>query len=74
MNINLNYISRTVPLQFILPEQLLHLESLLPAELREESSSTGSHFSFQQEQNKLRELVWFRPSAPSTGRDHFPSL
>lgn len=31
------------------PERVLHFKSFLPTELREKRSSTGSHFSLQQE-------------------------
>lgn len=62
------------------PEHFLQLKSFPPSKLGEKSSSTGSHSSFQQEQNNLRELDWLRycaavcPTLHSTQTDHFPPL
>lgn len=62
----------------IVPEQLLHFKAFASSELREESSATCSHFSFQQEYNNAWELysssTTFSLNIPSVRGDEFSSF
>lgn len=64
----------------ILLEHVLNVEALFPAQLREETSPTGSHFSLQKEQHDLWEFNGVRVLSPggcsalSWWAGNFPSL
>lgn len=64
----------------ILLEHVFNVETLFPAQLREETSPTSSHFSLKKEQHDLWEFDRVRVlspggcSAPSWWASNFPSL